>query len=190
MRKAIIIDDRKVRQELFLGEKQIEELSAIDGVVFSHEVDTNLESYSVYSLIAIHRSALVEQNFLPAMIDYCRRNGKYLVTFSGGIAKDNYYSDHYIELNTRTFYNADRLSYFLGHFCSDENDVQLLSLIYGRNWMLPYLVQYNHLKWQYKDAVPPKIEDRLYDLEDIIGTELAGNEKYRNQEIEILKNQM
>lgn len=190
MRKAIIIDDRKVRQDIFLGDEARHKLQKIDGVVFSYEIDINVDIYADYDLIAIHRSALVEQGFLPSVIDYCKRNKKYLITFSGGISKDNYYSDHYIELNSKTFYNIDRLFYFLEDFCDSNNEVQLLRLIYGKNWKLPFIIQYNHLKWQYGDSMPSKVEDRLYDLVDIIGTELAEDEHRRNQEIEILKNQL
>lgn len=186
MRKAIIIDDRLFRQENLLGDEKYK-LENIPGLTLSYHIEEDYAKYLEYDLIAIHRSALAEANDLYKFIKFCKDKGKYLVTFSGGVPKDSYYSDNFIELNSRTFYNIGRLIDFFTDFCGKDDEVHLLRLIYGENWKLPYLVEYNHLKWQFGKSLPPKFQDRLYDMEDIIGDDLANDANKRNQEIENLK---
>lgn len=188
MRKVIIIDDRVERQKQYLSDKDLQSLSAMDGVTLSYQISRDLESYAGYDLLAFHRSALVERNMLSAVIDYCKRNGKYLVTFSGGINNNNFYTNHYIELNSKTFYRMDRLTAFLQDFCQENGDVHILRLVYGDNWLMPFMVKYNHLKWQYGDAMPRKVADQFYDLEDLIGPELIENQHKLQQQLESLKN--
>lgn len=189
MRKAIIIDDKKNRQDRFIGEDAVKKLSSINGVFFSYDLK-HPQAYDSYDLIAVHRSLLVDNKVLATFIEYCKNRKKYLVTFSGNVTKDTYNSDSYIELNSKTFYHFGRLYEFLCSFCEKDEEVHLLRLVYGTNWKLPFLVEYNHLKWQYGDAMPDKIQERLFDLEDIIGSQFANDDKRRNQEIENLKNQM
>lgn len=189
MREAIIIDDRVSRQDNYLKEGKVK-LESIEGLTFSEEFDTDFTKLDQYSLIAIHRTILEERNLLLAFKDYCKKNNKYLVTFSGGVSNDTFYDDYYVELNSITFYNIDRLYTFFNDLCIEDNEVHLLMLVYGSNWKLPYLIEYNHIIWQYGDNVPPEIEDRLYDIEDIIGKNIIEDPKRRNQEIELLKNQI
>jgi hypothetical protein len=188
MRKVIIIDDRVERQKQYLSDKDLQSLSAIDGVVLCYQICMELDSYNDYDLLAFHRSALVERNILSAVVDYCKKNGKYLVTFSGGINNNNFYTDHYIELNSKTFYRIDRLKAFLQDFCQGDGDVHILRLVYGDNWLMPFIVKYNHLRWQYGDAMPQKVADQFYDLEDLIGPELTDDPHKLQQKLEILKN--
>ena len=189
MREAVIIDDRVSRQDNYLKEDKVK-LESIEGLTFSEEFDTDFTKLDQYSLIAIHRTILEERNLLLAFKDYCKKNNKYLVTFSGGVSNDTFYDDYYVELNSITFYNIDRLYAFFNDFCIEDNEVHLLMLVYGSNWKLPYLIEYNHIILQYGDNVPPEIEDRLYDIEDIIGKNIIKDPKRRNQEIELLKNQI
>lgn len=188
MRNAIIIDDRPIRQKQMLGENMTR-LYEIRGLSFEYRVDGDFEYYSQYSFIAVHRSALTQIKELQSFIQYCRKTNKYLVLFSGGVPKNSFYDDHFIELNSKTFYNVDRLVDFFTDFCSTEGSAHLLRLVYGRNWKLPYLVEYSHLKWQYGDVPPRRVQDRFFYIEDILQDEVSDDKK-RIKEIEDLKNQI
>lgn len=190
MRKAIIIDDRPIRQSRYLDETAKRELENIDSVEFCNELNANPEYYKEYNFVAIHRSLLIDKNIRQEFIDFCKAQDKYLVTFSGGTSEEVFYSDHFIEMNASTFYNKGRLHCFLKDFCEDNTqEIHILKLVYGENWKLPYLIEYEHLLWQHRGQTE-NVWERLETLKDIIGPNLSDDEKLRQNEIKLLKNKM
>lgn len=151
MKKILLIEDRPKRQELFMAdsnegfeiEKYSDILDNMVGVGYDSIYHKLLDaSYNIeHSVIICHRSAFGDHNskILDKLKEYCKKNSKKLVFFSGGIANTFYSSTpaDFLLLNSKLFYSKN-LELFLED-CK-VNEPNILILGYGINWELNILL--------------------------------------------------
>jgi hypothetical protein len=146
MKKILIIEDRTQRQELFLQKTGIN-ISRYDfvdnkvGKEYTNIKEKLLKDISFlydYDVIVSHRSAFDKDNgkILDLIKDYCEKNQKYLILFSGGISTSYYTKTPYelLALNSKDFYSKN-LELFLKEV-KTNNNVNLLLLAFGEKWKL------------------------------------------------------
>ncbi|MBK6964937.1 MAG: hypothetical protein IPH20_13615 [Bacteroidales bacterium] len=153
MKKILLLEDRKTRQELFLRDNN---LSLTDLPTSLHNtlgddckeflekiktkndlIDEMLEGYDV---IVAHRSGLSAYGVYNVFINYFKRTGKKFVVFSGGINGVIYISEEFLLLiNSKQLYSRKLLDFIK----SEELDVNYLS--YGNKWKLNYLIRLSNL---------------------------------------------
>ena len=120
MKKILLIEDRKERQQLFMDATNIdlnEYSNILDNAVdkkyddiFCKLTDGSFD-FENYSIIISHKSAFDKDNsvILEKLKRYCETHKKPLVFFSGGI-DENYYNKSEYELvliNSKTFYSQN-----------------------------------------------------------------------------------
>ncbi len=151
MNKTIILDDRPERKKSHISDsviKQLEECTSLSIVTGESINSDNIEvSFDRYSLLAIHKSWLDNKGLTNKIVDYCKRNRKYLIIFSGGIGQslllDNYMR---LNVNSASFY-TDRLPLFIEKYASNNATAPLLEFLYGEGWRLPILMECRNYLW-------------------------------------------
>ena len=147
MKKILLIDDIKIRQEEFLKEVDIN----LDKDEYKYKIDNkigdgytnvfnqlkeNTFNYEEYSMFILHASAFEPNRteILFKIEEYCKKHRKPLVYFSGGKEVNNYSTIEgleKLELNTKVFYSKN-LKVFLDSY-NDKNP-NILMLSYGDQW--------------------------------------------------------
>ncbi|MBU1658899.1 hypothetical protein KKG72_07605 [bacterium] len=145
MKKIALIEDRYVRQLGFLEQNKIE-LDAYEDVLsnFVEDDAQNLIEQIVhdtfdlqeYAIIICHKSVVYENKnttILSNLRHYCKKHGKTLILFSGGISVNYYDTTEFelLELNSETFYSKN-LVLFLQAVQNGAEDILMLS--YGEHW--------------------------------------------------------
>ncbi len=149
MKKILLIEDRHIRQKLFMSETKIildEYEDILDNMVMDKYED--FEEYALsdefslneYSIVISHKSAFGDHNskILSKLRSLCEENQLPLVLFSGGIDVtyfDNTVND-VLELNSKIFYSHN-LKIFLDGY--RESQYNILMLPYGDKWKLNVL---------------------------------------------------
>ena len=147
----LLIEDRTERQNKFTLEVGIEFNDYTDILdnkigqeydeLFSEFKDNqyNLEKYTT---IITHRSAFSEQNseILDKLKEYCKKEKKTLVFFSGGISTSVHLQNpfEFLLLNSKTFY-SDNLKIFLEDYRENFKPNSLI-LEYGNYWTINLLL--------------------------------------------------
>lgn len=146
MKKILLIEDSKERQQLFMNDTDID-LSKYSDILYNaidekyDEIFYKLKNGSFdmenYSIIISHKSAFGKHNsvIIEKLKDYCKIYKKPLIFFSGGIDENYYYKSEYkfILTNSKTFYSQN-IKLFLEAFKDGKEDI--LMLLYGRRWRL------------------------------------------------------
>jgi len=146
MKKILLIEDRKERQQLFMNATNID-LGRYDDIL-ENAVDKKYDEifdklkndsfdFENYSIIISHKSAFDKDNsvIIEKLKSYCNTHKKPLVFFSGGI-DENYYNKseyEFVLINSKTFYSQN-ITLFLEAY-KDENE-NILILPYGKKWKL------------------------------------------------------
>ena len=156
-RKIIIIDDRQDRDKPNLttdSQNKLDELCKEGNLVISLGLDKSLpldSSLSDFSLIAVHRTYLVNNDLFNAVLDYIKKSGKYLIIFSGGIGQNTILqSGHLLGVDASEFY-SDKLPSFLDEYSRTDMQHPLLKYMYGQAWRLTLLLEYRYYLWNYDD---------------------------------------
>ena len=207
--KALLIEDRKERQKLFIEKFSInlEDYKDIltNGVdekyqeIYESIKNENYEILKEFDVIISHKSAFGDDNsrIIYRLEKFSKENNKKLVFFSGGI--DAVYYDkedefEYMELNSMLFY-GENLELFLNEF--KENRVNILILAYGKKWKLNIFIEVLDKMAKYieelnKEKVLFKTFYRETDLEKIenLGFEISFSKKgiTKSEMIEIKNN--
>lgn len=150
MKKILLIEDRKRRQELFIEDTGID-LSKYS-IVLDNRIGENYEklyaefkngTYKLddYSLIIAHRSAFrgINSAVLDQLKDYCEKTKIPLILFSGGIPS-TYYTKNPFEfmlINSKDFY-SNNLELFLNDCLHDKFNLQMLA--YGLKWKVNFML--------------------------------------------------
>jgi hypothetical protein len=143
--KIAIIEDRIPRLEQYTDFelKKCKSVSIITGFEFD-DLLVSLKSKDTkpldqYECIASHRSALSNE-LRDTLKEYCRKNRKPLIFFSGGITssvlKD--FDFPFLHINSKEFY-SENLKMFVEAF-EENNNANLLVLQFGRKWKLSLLL--------------------------------------------------
>lgn len=178
MINCLIVDDRPLRQKTLLGEDNIRMAESF--AKFIKYIPTDLAEWNEYSVIAIHRSLLIEKQKYEEVMSFVQSRGKFIVLFSGGTAQTSLVSNNVLEIKATDFYNPDNLIQFLDKISHQDTEPQLLELVYGTNWCISDLIKYQHLRWQYPDSMPEHIEETLYELQERISKCFQINEEEVN----------
>jgi len=142
MKKIALIEDRYPRQNHFLDQNSID-LNEYEKVLenFVEEKASNLleqisnDSFDLsnFEIIICHKSVENNTVILGNLKNYCKKNNKTLVLFSGGISVNYYDNSEFelLELNSKTFYSQN-LVLFLEALKTGNEDI--LMLCYGEYW--------------------------------------------------------
>lgn len=193
MNKVVIIDDRKERKKLHLSEAA---LSSLDELVLSGKLDVmesinDIEELTNYSLIAVHRSYLINSGVYNNLLDFIKKSNKLLIIFSGNISQNMIMNvGRQLNINASDFY-IEKLPEFINRFSEENLESPLLQFIYGDSWKLSLLLQYRYLLWTYGGDVDEIDDEEDESLEERIRS-ILWNGQYLNQqqvckEIEIEK---
>ena len=193
MNKVVIIDDRKERKKLHLSEAA---LSSLEKLVLSGKLDVmesinDIEEIANYSLIAVHRSYLINSGIYNNLLDFIKKSNKLLIIFSGNISQNMIMTNgRQLNINASDFY-IEKLPKFINRFSEENIESPLLQYIYGDSWKLSLLLQYRYLLWIYGDDVDEIDDEEDESLEERIRS-ILWNGQYMNQqqvckEIEIEK---
>lgn len=141
----LLIEDRVNRKELYI-KFDLTEYKVVDFVTGDKLTnileDINKKNFSKlerYKCLIFHASALsiVQKSEVK---DFCKRNKKSLVFFSGGIST-SYYNDNFypfLNINSKDFY-SNNLKTFLDNYIVDF-EINLLILQYGDRWLINLLL--------------------------------------------------
>lgn len=145
MMKIAIIEDRIARLEQYtdFDLKKSKSVIIITGIEFDNLIDSlksnDTRKLDQYECIASHRSALSNE-VRDTLKEYCRKNKKPLIFFSGGITssvlKDVEFP--FLHINSKEFY-SENLKLFI-EACEEHNTVNLLLLQFGKKWKLSLLL--------------------------------------------------
>jgi len=145
MMKIAIIEDRIARLEQYtdIDLKKSKSVTIITGIEFDNLIDSlrsnDTRKLDQYECIASHRSALSNE-VRDTLKEYCRKNKKPLIFFSGGITssvlKDVEFP--FLHINSKDFYSKN-LELFI-EACEEHNIVNLLFLQFGKKWKLSLLL--------------------------------------------------
>ena len=193
MNKVVIIDDRKERKKLHLSEAA---LSSLEKRVLSGKLDVmesinDIEEIANYSLIAVHRSYLINSGVYNNLLDFIKKSNKLLIIFSGNISQNMIMNNgRQLNINASDFY-IEKLPEFINRFSEEILESPLLQYIYGDSWKLSLLLQYRYLLWIYGDDIDEIDDEEDESLEERIRS-ILWNGQYMNQqqvckEIEIEK---
>ena len=193
MNKVVIIDDRKERKKLHLSEAA---LSSLEKLVLSGKLDVmesinDIEEIANYSLIAVHRSYLINSGVYNNLLDFIKKSNKLLIIFSGNISQNMIMNNgRQLNINASDFY-IEKLPEFINRFSEENIEFPLLQYIYGDSWKLSLLLQYRYLLWIYGDDIDEIDDEEDESLEERIRS-ILWNGQYMNQqqvckEIEIEK---
>ena len=208
--KVLLIEDRQQRQEQFLAKTEIDisKCTTVNNKIgttyqeFRKEILENNKCFDDYQVIISHRSAFDKDNskVIDLMEDYCMKNNKQLVLFSGGIYTSFYSEEPFkkLVLNSKLLYSQN-LKLFLDNL-ENNSEVNLLLLAYGKNWkinlLLNILEKINLFILKFEDL---EDEDKSYEyLNDEINIEIIesqidlsnikDNDTITTEDLEILKN--
>lgn len=193
MNKVVIIDDRKERKKLHLSEAALSSLEklVLSGKLVVMESINDIEEIANYSLIAVHRSYLINSGVYNNLLDFIKKSKKLLIIFSGNISQNMIMNNgRQLNINASDFY-IEKLPEFLNRFSEENIESPLLQYIYGDSWKLSLLLQYRYLLWIYGDDVDEIDDEEDESLEERIRS-ILWNGQYMNQqqvckEIEIEK---
>lgn len=183
MNKVVIIDDRKERKKLHLSEAA---LSSLEELVHSGKLDVmesinEIEELANYSLIAVHRSYLINSGVYNNVIDFIKKSNKLLIIFSGNISQNMIMNvGRQLNINASDFYN-EKLPAFINLFSEENLESPLLQYIYGDSWKLSLLLQYRYLLWTYGGDVANIDDEEDESLEERIRS-ILWNGQYMNQQ--------
>ena len=153
MNRAILIEDRPERQRIFLERKMVnlDEFSVLTNLNGGKEPERfktefldfeNIKNeLSDYDVIMTHRSAWASETRM-LLRDFCKREQKALIYFSGGISSTTFYQDkdfQFLTMNSGDFYGA-HLPLFLKSL-TDGALVNLRILAFGNNWKFELLAK-------------------------------------------------
>jgi hypothetical protein len=148
MKKILLIEDRKERQQRFVNHTNVDlnEYSDMLENKIGQAYDEVYEffkkgefDFDDYVMVIVHKSAFNgdTQEVLYGIENECKNRAIPLVLFSGGITA-NYYEEEKsfkkLELNSKDFYSQN-LKMFLENYRENSN-IELLILSYGRRWKL------------------------------------------------------
>jgi hypothetical protein len=183
--KALLIEDRKERQELFLKEFNLNFenyknvlLNAIDDKykeILNFLKNEEYDFLDEFDVIISHKSAFDDLNaqIIYRLENYAKDIGKKLVFFSGGIDSIYYYKENdfeHLELNSMLFYSRN-LIYFLDELKDDK--LNILILAYGKKWKLNIYIEIldkiaKYIQEMTKDKTLFKIFYKKTNLENLI----------------------
>ena len=151
--KAILIEDRKERQNLFIKEFKFD-LNGYEDVLYNATdkkyekiyEELKKENYHFlndYDVIISHKSAFEGDNssIIFRLENFAKNNNKKLIFFSGGIDTVYYYKENefeHLELNSMIFYSKN-LKMFLDEL--KNNKLHILILAYGKKWKVNIFIE-------------------------------------------------
>lgn len=148
MRKLLIVDDRPQRQERDLGTEALQALQRTPFIELSTTLQDKIGNLQDYTLIAVHRSYLAENELLTTVLEETKNKGIYLVVFSGSISQNVLMDEKWLNINSKDFYNQKSLVPFLCKFPDETLEIKLLQLVYGEElFELPVLMDIRHKFW-------------------------------------------
>ncbi len=203
MKAILLIEDRFQRQKVFFN--NYEDLNEIEGLYNSIDNKENQALVSQlttidecnrllrgYHLIILHRS-YIDNSKINTVEKYAKNNNKDLILFSGGIDQSSYSKEdesQILLINSKDFYSDNLIPFLKGYISGDVNN--LLYLLYGDNWRLPYLLRYRQLLVNQKngDIIGEDIDEEEFDtIKEVINykDKDIGIEKINDEVNSIIK---
>ena len=173
--KIAIIEDRIGRLEQYADFelKKCKSVTIITGLEFDNLIGSlksnDTKPLDQYECIASPRSALSNE-VRDTLKEYCRKNKKPLIFFSGGITSSVFKDVEFpfLHINSKEFY-SENLKMFI-KTCEESNAVNLLVLQFGRKWKLSLLLNLRNNIYVAlnKQELKEKIKDVQIDDSELI----------------------
>jgi hypothetical protein len=189
MKKIILVENRKDRLERLLDVNSIKKelknklynfdgLEIIDrhGEFNSEQWDEyflkfekeNLDDFMDYDIFFIHKSKISREGH-KNLDQFCRKHGKSIIYFSGGLTGITFINDGYpcLSINSSIFYSS-RLIDFLEK--NKNTTTNILEVAYGQKWQLSNLLKLKNMLHQYmfSSGLNIELETEIEDLTPII----------------------
>ena len=149
----LLIEDRTERQNRFTSQTGID----LDKKKYTNIIDNKIskeydklfaefknDNYNLdkYSIIITHRSAFSKKNseILDKLKEYCKRERKTLIFFSGGISNSVHFTTpfEFLLLNSKTFYSNNLKIFLKDYIKNDKANIRILA--YGKDWSINLLL--------------------------------------------------
>ena len=128
----------------------------------------NLDEFIHYDIMFIHKSKISREGH-KNLDQFCRKNGKSIVYFSGGLTGITFVNDGYpcLSMNSSIFYSF-RLIDFLE--ANNKNHPNIMEIAYGQKWQLSNLLKLKYLIHQliFSSELNIELETEIEDLIPII----------------------
>jgi hypothetical protein len=185
MNKTLILDDRLERRNVLMKDKDTVELNNCVNkgwLTFITELPTSRDELEKvltnYSMIAIHRSWMVDHGVENLIEEIIRRNNDYYIVYSGGISQNLLLNGRMrLNMNAASFY-SENLPVMIKRYATGETTQPLLELLYGMSWKLALLLEYRNLIWLGGSEYD---YDKEYDLRVLI----ADNARIPNEQLSL-----
>ncbi len=164
MRKFILIEDRVERQKNFAFNKLNNYVNENFTNICGGEDFVKIKAKILqndFDVIAIHRSALSSME-RSNLIEFCKKEAKDLIFFSGGISSvliQNIDKTKLLTINSKDFYGNN-----LKAFLEDEKR-NLLVLAFGEKWELNLMFRLADKLYNYYQKMGDKIDLQEIELE-------------------------
>ena len=167
MRRLLIVDDRPKRQEIDLGTEALHELQQLPYVELCTSLKDKIGHLEYYTLIAAHRSYLIENELLTDVIKETKSKKIYLVLFSGSISQNELIEERRLNIKSTDFYNPQTLVPFLEIFGKEDSKIKLLQLAYGEElYEMPLLLDIRNIFWLNSFEEIQKNEDLYFEIKE------------------------
>jgi len=155
MKRILLLEDRKPRQDIFLSENNIQ-LSELDANIDNKAGDRCKEIFESikengktieeilkdYDVIIAHRSGLVDFGIYNNFVKYFKDiKSKSFIVFSGGINGCSYTNKDFpfLLLNSKQIYTRNLIEF------SDNSQIDINYLAYGNKWKINYFIRLSNL---------------------------------------------
>jgi hypothetical protein len=144
----------------------------------------NLNEFMQYDILFIHKSKISREGH-KNLDQFCRKNGKSIVYFSGGLTGITFVNDGYLclSMNSSIFYSF-RLIDFLE--ANNKNQPNIMEIAYGQKWQLSNLLKLKYLIHQLifsselNIELKTEIEDLIPIIEDSLQVQLPADFETEN----------
>lgn len=189
MKRIILVENRKDRLERLLGvnsssKELISRLYDSEGLeiidrhgefnleqwdeYFLKFEKENLDDFMDYDIFFMHKSKISREGH-KNLDQFCRKHGKSIIYFSGGLTGVTFINDGYpcLNINSSIFYSS-RLIDFLEK--NKNTATNILEVAYGQKWQLSNLLKLKNMLHQYmfSSELNIELETEIEDLTPII----------------------
>jgi hypothetical protein len=128
----------------------------------------NLDEFMQYDTLFIHKSKISLKGH-KNLDEFCRKNGKSIVYFSGGLTGITFVNDGYpcLSMNSSIFYSFRLIDFLEANY---KKHTTIMEIAYGQKWQLSNLLKLKYLIHQliFSSELNIELETEIEDLIPII----------------------
>ena len=150
----------------------------------------NLDEFMQYDTLFIHKSKISLKGH-KNLDQFCRKNGKSIVYFSGGLTGITFVNDGYpcLSMNSSIFYSFRLIDFLEANYKKHTN---IMEIAYGQKWQLSNLLKLKYLIHQLifsselNIELETEIEDLIPIIEDSLQVQLPADFETENNRNNLL----